>query len=225
MTLWLPATLLAALFQSWRTAVQARLRSDLSVNAAGLARYLYGLPVSVMLLALYMMWRGAAWPGLTAMFLLWAIAAGFAQIIGTNLLLMAFQYRGFVAGTAYAKTEAIQGALLSLLLLGERLSLLSWTGIAIGVAGVLALSLGAQRPRLRDLVQPAALCGLGAGFAFTLTSIGVKLATQTISEGDLVLAALIALVVVQAGQVVMQGGWVLMREPGGFGGLWRSRPA
>jgi drug/metabolite transporter (DMT)-like permease len=203
--------------------VQARLRSDLSVNAAGLARYLYGLPVSVMLLVLYMMWRGAAWPGLTAMFLLWAIAAGFAQIIGTNLLLMAFQYRGFVAGTAYAKTEAIQGALLSLLLLGERLSLLSWTGIAIGVAGVLALSLGAQRPRLRDLVQPAALCGLGAGFAFTLTSIGVKLATQTISEGDLVLAVLIALVVVQAGQVVMQGGWLLMREPGGFGGLWRSR--
>ena len=221
--IWLPATLLAALFQAWRTAVQQRVRAELSVNAAGLVRYLYGLPVGILLLVLYLRWTGSALPALHLPFIAFCAAAGFAQIIGTNLLLMAFQYRGFVAGTAYAKTEAMQGALLSLLLLGERLSLLSWTGIAIGVAGVVALSLGAQRPRLRDLAQPAALCGLGAGFAFTLTSIAVKLATQTIDNGDLVLAALIALVVVQAGQVVMQGSWLLMNEPGAFRGLWRSR--
>ncbi len=50
--IWLPATLLAALFQAWRTAVQQRVRAELSVNAAGLVRYLYGLPVGMALLGL-----------------------------------------------------------------------------------------------------------------------------------------------------------------------------
>ena len=48
--LWLPATVLAALLQAWRTAVQQRVRADLSLNAAGLVRYLYGLPVGIGLL-------------------------------------------------------------------------------------------------------------------------------------------------------------------------------
>lgn len=211
--LWLPATLLAALLQAWRTAVQQRVRADLSLNAAGLVRYLYGLPVGIVLLATYLLWRGEGLPAVGWAFLGFALAAGFAQIIGTNLLLMAFGYRNYVTGTAYAKTEAIQGALLSLLLLGERLSLLSWAGIGVGVAGVILLSTGGERPRLRDLAQPAALCGLGAGLGFTMTSIFVKLATRDIATGDMVQAALLTLVVVQAGQTLMQGSYVLLREP------------
>jgi drug/metabolite transporter (DMT)-like permease len=211
--IWLPATLLAALFQAWRTAVQQRVRADLSLNAAGLVRYLYGLPVGLALLSAYMLWRGESLPAVGWIFFACALAAGFAQIIGTNLLLMAFGYRNYVTGTAYAKTEAIQGALLSLLLLGERLALLTWVGIGVGVAGVILLSTGGARPRLRDLAQPAALCGLGAGLGFTMTSIFVKLATRDIATDDLVLAALLTLVVVQAGQTLMQGSYVLLREP------------
>jgi hypothetical protein len=52
--IWLPATFLAALFQSWRTAVQQRVRATLSLNAAGLVRYLYGLPVGMALLGGYL---------------------------------------------------------------------------------------------------------------------------------------------------------------------------
>ena len=43
--LWLPVTVAAALFQCWRTALQQRLRGHLSVNAAAVVRYLYGVPV------------------------------------------------------------------------------------------------------------------------------------------------------------------------------------
>lgn len=49
--IWLPATFLAGLFQAWRTAVQQRVRAELSVNAAGLVRYLFGFPVGCLLLA------------------------------------------------------------------------------------------------------------------------------------------------------------------------------
>lgn len=212
--IWLPATLFAALFQSWRTAVQQRVRATLSLNAAGLVRYLYGLPVGMALLGAYLGWRGEGLPQIGSGFLPYALAAGVAQIIGTNLLLMAFGYRNYVAGTAFAKTEALQGAILAMVMLGEHLTPVTWAGIAIGVAGVMVVSAGGARLRLADLVQPAALCGLGAGLGFTLTSIFVKSATFDIATHDKVLAALVALVAVQAGQTLMQGSYVALREAG-----------
>ena len=145
MTIWLPATLLAALFQAWRTAVQQRIRADLSLNAAGLARYFYGLPVSIALLSIYQAWSGKGIPAIDAAFIGYCIAAGLAQILGTNLLLMAFGQRNFVAGTAFAKTEAMQGAVLAFIMLGERLSIVSLAGIALGVAGVMIVASGGTR--------------------------------------------------------------------------------
>ncbi|CAN1553287.1 RhaT Permeases of the drug/metabolite transporter (DMT) superfamily [Sphingomonadaceae bacterium] len=210
--IWLPATLLAALFQAWRTAVQQRVRAELSVNAAGLVRYLYGLPVGLVLLSLYVVWRNPEIPAIHLPFLAFCAAAGFAQIIGTNLLLMAFGYRNYVAGTAFAKTEAIQGALIAFLLLGETLSWLTTCGIAVSVAGVMIVAAGGQRLRPSDMIQPAALCGLGAGLGFTMTSIFVKSASLELATSDKLLAALLALVVVQAWQTLMQGSYVVWRE-------------
>jgi drug/metabolite transporter (DMT)-like permease len=210
--IWLPATLLAALLQAWRTAVQQRVRGSLSLNAAGLVRYLYGLPVGCLLLALYLFVTHSDIPGIGPTFIAYAAAAGLAQIIGTNLLLMAFGYRNYVAGTAYAKTEAIQGAVFAMILLGEHLSFLTWAGILTGVAGVMIVSAGGERLRLADIVQPAALCGLGAGLGFTMTSIFVKSATLILPTSDKLLAALVALVIVQACQTAMQGSFVALRE-------------
>lgn len=210
--IWLPATLFGGLFQAWRTAVQQRVRAELSVNAAGLVRYLYGFPIACVMLALYLTARHDSVPDHGVGF--WANAAigGLAQIVATNLLIMAFGFRNYVTGTAYAKTEAVQGAILAMILLGEHLSLLTWIGIGMGVAGVLVLSAGGQRLRLAQIVQPAALCGLGAGFLFALTSVFIKRATLSIETPDKVLAALTTLVAVLALQTLMQGAYVMIRE-------------
>ena len=53
MPLWVAATVLAALFQTWRTAMQQKLRGQLSVNAAAVVRYLYGVPVGLLLIGIY----------------------------------------------------------------------------------------------------------------------------------------------------------------------------
>jgi drug/metabolite transporter (DMT)-like permease len=212
MMIWLPAALLAGLFQAWRTAVQQRVRADLSVNAAGLVRYLYGFPVACLLLCLYLAWRSVSLPDVGADFLPFAALGGLAQLLGTLLLIMAFGFRSYVVGTAYAKTEAVQGAILAMILLGEMLSPLTWFGIAVGVVGVVALSTGGQRLKAADLVQPAALCGLGAGLLFALTSVFVKRATLAVATEDKVLSALVALVAVLLIQLVMQGGYVLWKE-------------
>jgi len=62
-------------------------------------------------------------------------------------------------------------------------------------------------------VQPAALCGLGAGFLFAFTTVFIKLANQSLPGPSLVVKALFAVVVTNTLQTLMQGGWLLWREP------------
>ncbi|UPG73539.1 DMT family transporter [Roseomonas gilardii subsp. gilardii] len=216
--LWLPATLGAAFFQSWRTAMQQRLRGAMSVNAAGLVRFLYGAPTALGLLLLHGLLLGGAMPRPGWAFLGWALVGGTVQILGTNLLIMSFSYRNFVVGTAYSKTDAMQGAILGTLVLGEVLRPLAWLGVLVSVAGVLVLSLAGKASGPRDLlratVQPAALCGLGAGLAFAATGMFTKLAMASLPPGtDAVRGALVALTAMNILQSLMQGGWMLWREP------------
>ena len=224
---WIPITLTAALFQTWRTALQQRLRGRLSVGAAGLVRYLYAVPVGVALLAAYCAATGQGVPAVTPGFVGWCAAAGLAQIVGTSLLIMAFGHRSFAVGTAYAKTDAVQSAFVAWVVLGERLAPWAWLGVGLGVGGVLVLSLAGKGLRGRALlaasVQPGALCGLGAGTGFALAGVGIKAATGALGVADGVLAALVALVVTNVLQTLMQGGFMAWRESGGRERAGRER--
>lgn len=229
MPLWVPITLVAALFQTWRTALQQRLRGQLSVGTAGLVRYLYAIPVGMALLLTYWAASGAMLPPPTLTFVLACAVAGLAQVLGTSLLIMAFGHRNFAVGTAYAKTDAVQAALLSWLLLGEALAPVAWFGIGVGVCGVLTLSLAGRglhpSTLLRATVQPAALCGLGAGAGFAVAGVGIKAATVALGAPDVILGALFALVVTNVLQTLMQGGYMAWREPAGLRAAfssWRS---
>lgn len=217
MELWIPVTLVAALIQTWRTAMQQKLRGLLSVNAAGFVRYFYAVPVGVGLLLAYGIATGDPMPTANGRFLLDCTAGGLLQIFGTSLLIMAFGYRSFAVGTAYAKTEAVQGAIAAWVILDEALSPLAWSGIAVGVGGVLVLSLAGRGLKTGALLaatfQPAALCGLGAGFCFALTSIFIKQANQALGPHDLIHQALFSLVVTNVLQTVLQGGYIAWREP------------
>lgn len=214
---WIAFTVTAALFQCWRTAMQQRLRGQLSVNAAGVVRYLYGVPVGAAILGLYALAAGTPLPTMTGWALALAALAGFGQILGTNLLIMAFGHRNFAVGTAYAKTEAMQAAVVATLLLGEHLTPLSWLGIAVGVGGVLYLSLAGRGTGLADLLrgisQPAALCGIGAGFCFGFTGVLIRAANQDMPAADPVYKALVILVVTNALQTLMQGAYLAWKEP------------
>ena len=133
-------------------------------------------------------------------------------------------------GTAYSKTDAMQSAVLAAIVLHENLSAWSWIGVGIGVAGVLTLSLPAGLAGrgvglsglLAATMQPAAFCGLGAGAGFALSGVAIKAATLTLDTDDKVLAALCTLVVTNLLQTVMQGGWMLWREPAGLRAAFRE---
>lgn len=226
---WIGFTVFAALFQCWRTAQQQRLRGQLSVNGAGVVRYLYGVPVGLLIFGLYALLVGGTLPPLGQTLLALCAIGGFLQILGTNLLIMAFGYRNFAVGTAYAKTEAVQAAVIATLLLGEHLSPLAWFGIAIGVGGVLYLSLAGRGSSpaelLRGLTQPAALCGIGAGFCFGFTGVIIKMANQVMPGADVIFKALLILVITNTMQTLMQGAYLAWKEPTQFRAVfatWRD---
>ena len=217
MELWIPVTLCAALFQTWRTALQQKLRNLLSINGAGFVRFLYGAPTALVLLLLCMAATRLPLPAPNVRFVLLCALGGLFQIVGTNLLIMAFGFRNFAVGTAYSKTETAQTAIIAWIVLDEVLRPLAWLGILVGLSGVLTLSLGGRGLRLREMaaatLQPAALCGLGAGLLFAATGVAIKLANQSLEGPSIVLRAIFVLFVTNTLQTMMQGSWLAWREP------------
>ncbi len=214
---WIPVTIAAALFQVWRTALQARLRGALSAPAAGFVRFVYALPADLLLLGAALALLRRALPTIPPVFLLDCLAGGIAQIFGTMLLIMAFAHRNFVVGTAYAKTEAAQLVIFSVLVLGVRIPPLAIIGIMLAVIGVLALSFAGQKLSPADLlrasVQPAALCGLGSGFGFAVTAILLRRATLALGPATpVILKAVLTLTVTNLLQTLVQGGVMALRN-------------
>jgi drug/metabolite transporter (DMT)-like permease len=219
---WLPAALLAGLFQAWRTALQQRLRKDLTVSGAGLIRYAYGAPFALAMAAAWLGAHGLHVPALSPAYLALAAGAGLAQILGTALLILSFGYRGFVTGTAFSKTEALMAAVAAAAFFGERLPWLAWIGIAVGVAGIVLLSLPTGGSGWRDLGKGATLCGLGAAALFALTGLLVKHATEHLDFADPVAGALVTLAIVMLLQTTMHSAWVTWREPATWRALARN---
>lgn len=226
MPIWVGATLLAGLFQCWRTALQQKLRGQLSVNAAAVVRYLYGVPFGVAFVLLYLGIFGGSLSSPSWLYLFYCVLGGFGQIIGTNLLIMSFGHRGFAVGTAYSKTEAVQAAFIALIFLGESFAPLAWLGIAVSVGGTLYLSLAGRVTSLREMLaatmQPSAIYGLGAGLAFALCALAIRAATMTLDGPDATLRALETLVVINTLQTLMQGGWLVATEPSSIPALFRT---
>jgi drug/metabolite transporter (DMT)-like permease len=214
---WIPITITAALLQCWRTALQQKLRSLLSINGAGFVRYLYGAPASLLFLIAGLVATQGSIPEISPRMVAFAAGGGLFQILATNLLIMAFGYRNFAVGTAYSKTDVAQSGIIALLVLHEALRPLAWTGIAVGLIGVVVLPLAGKGFRLRDLaaatVQPAALAGLSAGFFFALTTVFIKLASQATAGPSVFVRAMLVLAVTNALQTLMQGAYLAWRDP------------
>lgn len=216
---WIPVTLAAAIFQVWRTALQARLRESLSSSGAGFVRYLYALPLDLAMLLLALAWWQLELPVLSPEFLLLCLLGGVAQIVATVLLISTFGMRNFVVGTAYAKTEAAQLVVLSVVVFGISLPPLAVIGILLAAIGVLLLSFVGRRMSpgelLRASLQPAALYGLGAGLCFAITALALRQASVTLPDAlPALFKALLVLLVTNVLQTFIQGGYM----------LWRQRP-
>lgn len=213
---WVAITIGAALLQCLRTAQQKRLTAYLRTNAVTFVRYLYGAPVAATLLLLLAAVGDAPLPRLSTPFVLDCIVGGIAQIAATSLLILSFKLRNFAVGTTYSKTETVQTALLSTLVLAEPLSAPAWGAIAISLMGVVLLSLQPGRIGLREVVtgwtQTSALVGLASGGLFAVSAISIRAAALSLDHGDFLVRALITLAFMTAIQTALMVAWLAWRE-------------
>ncbi|WP_298722621.1 DMT family transporter [uncultured Ferrovibrio sp.] len=215
---WIPITIWAAFCQTIRTGLQKQLKGRLSTNGASFVRFAYGLPVALLYLAAVSWGSGRAMPEPHSDFYAWTAFGAIAQILATNLLILALSMRNFVVATAYSKTEALQAAAFGMLILAEPVSLGGVAAIVIGTLGVLLISLkGSGEPMRAFLLgwtERSALIGIGSGALFAVSAIGFRAASLSLDEEFLPLAAATTLVHAIVLQITVMVIYLVWREPG-----------
>ena len=217
MDLWIAITLAAAFAQTLRFMAQKQLKTvGLSTGGATFARFLFSAPLVAVLIVAYSVIGAQALPATNARFWTFAMVGGAAQILATMCVVALFSHRNFAVGITFKKTEVVQTAIVSALVLDERVSPQGAVAIAIGFLGVLLLSdqPDGAGPWRKRLVNRAAGLGLLSGVFFAFSAVGYRGATLALDSGDLVMRAGYTLAIVTATQTVVMALWLRVREPG-----------
>lgn len=221
--LWIFLTVGAAALQTLRLMQQKRLKAlGLSTVGASFARFLFAAPLALALLA-GLVAAGHPVVTVTAGFVPYVLAGAVGQIFGTLCTVALFSERSFAVGSAFTKSETLQVAAFSALLLGEPVSAPGWAAIFLGTAGVVLLSF--PPGGWGGLWNRGAALGLAGGAFFALSAIGYRGATLAVSSADALFRATLALAAVTAFQTVAMGGWLLWRDRAELGRVargWRA---
>ena len=205
--LWVATTLVAAVAQTARNAMQSSLTATLGTLGATQVRFVYGLPFALLFLALIAAFAHARVPPPTPEFLSFAAVGALAQIAGTAFLLAAMQARSFSVATALSKTEAVQVALFGFAVLGDSLTWSRAVAILLATAGVVIVAVKPGQRWDRQSLKPAVL-GVASGAFFALASVSFRGAILALPEGAYFMRAATALVWSLAVQVTVLGVWL-----------------
>jgi drug/metabolite transporter (DMT)-like permease len=215
---WIPIVIWAALTQTVRNAAQRTLTAELGTLAATLVRFLYGLPVAGLAVAALCLWGDGLQPVFGARYAGWLVLGALAQVGATALLLLAMRERNFILAVAYSKTEVLQVALFSSLLLHELPGLVAMLAMLAATVGVLLLSLPrggwAQGAAGGGMRSRSLWYGLGSGACFALASVGFRGASLALGDGIAPwTAGAWGVFWAQLLQTVLLGGWLAARQP------------
>lgn len=214
--LWIPIVFAAAAAQTVRNAAQKNLTKTAGTLAATSVRFIYGLPFALVALLVCAYLPGAMMPQPSVTFIAWTFLGGVGQLAATALLLAGMQQRSFIVAVAYSKTEVLQVALFSLLLLGESVGASSLLAIVIASAGVMMLSIqrgAAGRGLFGAWLSTTAWLGLASGAGFAIAAVGYRAAALALGPMAPWLAGAYTLVWAQAIQSVLIGGYLAWRQP------------
>ena len=226
MTLWIPITVAAALFQTLRFMLQRQLSlGTLSATGATLARFLYSAPLVAVLIFAYMRATGQVFPAFGWQFWAYGAMGGLAQILATVATVRLFQARNFAVGITFKKTEVMQAVLVGWVLLGDVVSLVGFAAIGLGLVGVLLLSAPPDMVRWgwRELANRSTGLGLMAGLFFAVSGVSYRGASLSLDLADPLARAGLTLAAVTAMQTVAMLLWLRWREPGQVAAVWAAR--
>ena len=227
--LWALVTVIAAVAQTLRNALQRGLTGPLGTAGATQVRFLFGLPFGCLFLALVLAASGLPLPAITPQALGWTALGGIAQITATALMLAAMRSRSFVVSTAYIKTEPVLVAIFALVILGEKPTPLTVLAILVATAGVLLVSwpkasTAAEAGAARNW-RPA-LLGLAAAAFFALSAVGFRGGVRSLATPSVVVAASTVLALGLALQTALLAIWLTLFDRPGLGAIARAwRPS
>ena len=223
---WILVTFAAVIAQTARFALQKALSGGGGLSAAGatFSRFVWSFPLAALAMVAYAQVSGQGGAGLTVPFWAYAMTGGLAQILATVCVVTLFRHRNFAVGITFKKTEVILAVLVSLVVLGEGVSLPAFGAILLGLVGVLMLSdppdgAGAWHRRIWNR---AAGLGLASGLLFGISGVGYRGASLALAEGDAGLRALTTLSFVTLFQTLAMLPWLLAREPGEIGRVFAA---
>ena len=121
MELWVLISLAAAALQAVRTALQKHLAASLPNHFVKFARFAFGAPLAAIMLCAWLSATYAQVPTISVGLIGWCALIAVSQIMGTWALISAFRTRNFAVAITFSKTETLQTALLSLIIIGEAL--------------------------------------------------------------------------------------------------------
>ena len=164
--IWIPITVWAALAQTVRNAAQRTLTAEIGTLPATLVRFLYGLPLAAawVLGTCVLGERPGLVPVFSASYAAWLALGAVMQVAATAFVLLAMQERNFILAVAYSKTELLQVALVSAVLLGEwpgPMALAAMAAAMVGVFHVRAVVFAGAAGQHADLRGEAVLERLG----------------------------------------------------------------
>ncbi len=205
--LWVFATLIAALAQTARNAMQNSLTATLGTIGATQVRFLYGFPFALAFLVVAALIAQSGVLAANLKFLAFTAAGAVAQIVGTVLLLAAMRERSFSVATAFTKTEAVQVAVFGLIILGDHLTWPRTAAILIATAGVFLVAVKRGEKWGEQSLLPA-LYGIGSGGLYAIAAVGFRGGILSLEEGEYFLRATTTLVWSLGIQTVLLGCWM-----------------
>lgn len=218
--LWIPITIAAAALQTARNAFQRSLTGALSAFGATYTRFLFGFPFAALYALLVFAATDTPAPAPSLAFLGLAALGGVAQILGTAFLLQLFQLRNFSTGIAFSKSEILQVALVGMLVLGDAVTALAGSAIAVATAGLLLLARPTGAPGWRGGGARPALLGLGTGAGFAVAAVCFRAASLSLAL-PFVASAAATLAVTTLLQTLLMTAWLRWREPGQLSAVLR----
>jgi drug/metabolite transporter (DMT)-like permease len=192
--LWVIFTVVAAMGQTARNAMQRELTASLGSAGATHVRFLFGFPFALLFLASVAFGTHTALPKPNLAFGGWVLAGALTQIGGTALMLKTMTERSFVVTVAYLKTEPLFVAGLGLVFLHDPLTPGMVAAIIIATAGVVLISLRSGAAATGGGMRPA-LFGLASGGLFAVSAIGYRGAILALHLPGFVMGATFTLAV------------------------------
>jgi drug/metabolite transporter (DMT)-like permease len=196
--IWIPATVLASGFQVARNALQRSLMGSTGPWGATLVRFLFGLPFSLVFVAVAFALTPGAAPRFGAPFWTSALTGALSQVMATAALLVAMRRAGFAVGTAMQQSSLPLAAVIGLIVYHDRLSAAAWSGVGLATLGLIVLTW----PRQSQAPRPVsgAAFGLASGLCFGFSLNAVRHACLALEPRHPIVSALTSVAVVQAAQ-------------------------